>query len=48
MCAVGGGEYKNAPQMKSLFEKGLKRGFTAERGIFNCFVLKWITIPRDK
>lgn len=27
-------EYKNAPQVKSLFKKGMKRGFTAEQGMF--------------
>lgn len=30
-------EDKNAPQVKSLFMEGMKRGFTAERGIFLLF-----------
>lgn len=37
-CVVG--EYKNAPQVKSLFKKGMKRGFTAERGMF-IILFRW-------
>lgn len=33
-------ENKNAPQVKSLFMEGMKRGFTAERGIFYYFAMR--------